>query len=402
MTDIQYVSYNQKNIDFIKCTTFEDCITFDTFRINVIDLSNEEIWCNSETEDFNEVDISNELSKINKFINKSTKAKIVFILPQNKYFSLPFGGGNNLCDIEDELNSFLQQHFNIFSEKNIRVHFNPSIVRFESCDLRADFVIDNSLKDFLFIETKSTKQIASIMIDNRFIFTTINLPNYLVKSFCESIPDLTEKEYPEWCNSYFILNDEALFKRKEENDNKISNLKKDNETLESKISINRDIKSCLWKTGDELVKAVFPLLEEIYDVDLSNFVDKKEADFIFTKNEKTIVGEIKGVTTNVARGHVSKTEAHRQEYFDKLDQKKVIYNPDNIISVLIVNYELEKDPSKRDKINPEVINYAKREKVIIFDSVSLLKVLQRKRDGSNSNDEFESLIAALPEGYYKV
>ena len=65
------------------------------------------------------------------------------------------------------------------------------------------------------------------------------------------------------------------------------------------------MKSVLYTNGDELVQVVFEILEELLGCDLSQFVDLKKEDFLFTIEDTTFIGEIKGVNSNVKNPNIT-------------------------------------------------------------------------------------------------
>ena len=90
-----------------------------------------------------------------------------------------------------------------------------------------------------------------------------------------------------------------------------------------KLKENLRYKSILYSNGDDLVRVVFEILENILDCDLSKFEDIKKEDFLIKKDNYTFIGEIKGVTSNVKNEHISQVDVHYQKYMDKLNEEKI-------------------------------------------------------------------------------
>ena len=59
--------------------------------------------------------------------------------------------------------------------------------------------------------------------------------------------------------------------------------------------------------------------------------------FAFQKDDVHIVGEIKGVNTNVNNSHVAKSEVHRQEYIEQFTREEKEFDESKIFSILIIN-----------------------------------------------------------------
>ena len=49
---------------------------------------------------------------------------------------------------------------------------------------------------------------------------------------------------------------------------------------------------------------MFEIIEELFEISLKEFIDKKNEDFNFKKDGITYIGEIKGVTTNVKNEYI--------------------------------------------------------------------------------------------------
>ena len=401
MSNIQYISLTRKNIDYVDCYSFSDCRTFDTYPTNIIDLSDSSVWKNSFNNNLDTIDCADIFIKLNDYIEK-TKSKVVIILPQNEHIVL--GYRNNLVQISRYLkrfNELLSESFTFIKQNNIEIENSPSLVGLSTYEVSSDFVFADKSKGNVFFKTNGSFKKCALLARKNIAITTMELDSYTdFVHFLARIPNVLEETTPTWGEDYYVLNDEYLFKRKTELLSEIKKASDEISKLDKGILDNIEIKSCLWKTGDNLVEAVFPLIEEIYDCDLSHFVDEKKADFIFTKNSTTVVGEIKGVKSNVNRTHVAKAEAHKQEYIQGLEDSNTTYKEENILCVLIINYELDRPVDERNDINPEVIEYAKHQKVLIIDTVTLIKLYERKVNGEDTNRLIEELNDKVPNGIY--
>lgn len=401
MGSIQYISIKKRDINNIDCYSFKNCRTFDTYPTNIIDLSDSEVWTYSYSNSLDSVNCADSLVKLNSYI-KETKSKVVVILPQNENIFIgnrvnPVQIGQNL----DSFNRILETHFDFIKQNNIKVEYSPSLVRLATYDVQSDFVFTHGSEGSTFFETNGSLKKCSLLINNNIVITTMELDSYIdFVNFIGRIPDSVVISIPQWANDYNILNDEELINRKNELIKDIKKANSEISEINAKVLHNTEIKSCLWKTGDDLVSAVFPLVEKIYDCDLSTFVDEKKADFIFTKSTITVVGEIKGVKSNVNRTHIAKAEAHKQEYIQELKDSGTPYNEDNILCVLIINYELDRPVTERDDVNQEVIDYAKHQKVLIIDTATLINLYESKIKGKDSNLFIKELNDKMSNGIY--
>lgn len=403
MSTIQYVSLTRKNIEYIDCYSFRDCRTFDTYPTNIIDLSDPAAWKNSYNNNLDTVDCAEIFVKLNDYIEK-TKSKVVIILPQNEHITL--GYRDNLVQISRYLkrfNELLSESFTFIKQNDIEIENSPSLVQLSNYEVSSDFVFADKSKGSVFFKTNGSLRKCALLVRENIAITTMELDSYTdFAHFLGRIPNVLKEPTPTWAENYYVLNDEYLFKHKTELLLEIKKASDKISKLDKEILDNIEIKSCLWKTGVDLVEAVFPLIEKIYECDLSHFVDEKKADFIFTKNSTTIVGEIKGVKSNVNRTHVAKAEAHKQEYIQELEDSNTPYNEENILCVLIINYELDRPITERNDINPEVIEYAKHQNVLIIDTATLIKLYERKVSGEDPSRLIKELIEKMPTGIYKI
>lgn len=106
---------------------------------------------------------------------------------------------------------------------------------------------------------------------------------------------------------------------------------------------------------------MFKILENIFELSLQDFIDDKHEDFLLKKGEHTFIGEIKGVTSNVKSEHISQLGVHVSQYNDKLQEEN---KKENIISLLIINRERNKEIDDRTEIHENQIELAKKWKFL--------------------------------------
>lgn len=135
------------------------------------------------------------------------------------------------------------------------------------------------------------------------------------------------------------------------------------------------MKSILYTNGDELVDVVFDILEEMIGCDLSEFVDEKKEDFLFTVNNYVFIGEIKGVNHNVKNENISQLELHYQGYIDEHEG----VNVNTIKALLIINHQRKKDLKEREKIKDTQVKLAERNGSLIIETYTLLRLLEKYR-----------------------
>lgn len=125
------------------------------------------------------------------------------------------------------------------------------------------------------------------------------------------------------------------------------------------------------------------------DYDLDSFIDEKKEDFIIKLDGVTLIGEIKGVNSNIKSGHVSQLDVHYQSYLDSLveaEQSEVVK------SILIINHQRNKNISDRIPVHEQQINLAKRNGSLIIETTTLLKLFEKYKNKELSTEEFIELL----------
>ena len=140
-----------------------------------------------------------------------------------------------------------------------------------------------------------------------------------------------------------------------------------------KLDENMKYKSILVNNSNELTKVIYEIIEYIFDVDLSSFVDMKKEDFLFEKNNISYIGEIKGVTSNVRSEYISQLDVHYYSYLDRLQEEGV---QKDIRKLLIINYERNKNVTERTAVHQIQIDLAIRNSILIIDTLNLLKLYE--------------------------
>ena len=143
---------------------------------------------------------------------------------------------------------------------------------------------------------------------------------------------------------------------------------------QGRLAKNKRYKSILYTNGHELVEVVFDILQQLLDYDLSDFVDEKREDFLIKCNEHTIIGEIKGITSNVKNDNLSQLENHFQQYQDLLEEEG---RSENVHQVLIINPLRTRPVFEREPVHENQIKLATRYGSLIIETKTLLKLFER-------------------------
>ena len=379
---IQCISNRNHRFSKIKCSTIGNPEAFDSFDINIIDLTYGYDWrCDGEY--LNTVHLKEDFNNLRNIINKSHCPNIIFLLPQDfdidYHYSFNFSHNQYEYKKSARLKNVLNSYF-LVNLGEIGVDFIRSF-GFEN----NHYVINQKQYDSSFFfdicfDTETLQRAVnsnkSITIrKNRIICTFLKLENEeAIFDFLNDLKLLNTIDIPKWLDDYSFFDDASL-KQDIVNQNQI--IESANKRIEldnERLSKNIYYKSILVYNGSELVKRVFDILDEMFGANLTNdFVDEKREDFIIQLPDITFIGEIKGVTSNVRNEHISQVDNHLSLYEDKLQEEN---RQENLKKLLIINHQRNTDISLREEIHVNQINKAKKENVLIIETITLLKLYE--------------------------
>lgn len=181
------------------------------------------------------------------------------------------------------------------------------------------------------------------------------------------------EEVPSWMNDYNMFDDDSQLRLIEENKKIIENSRVKIEDAKAALERNNRYKSVLYTSGDQLVSVVFEILQDMIGCDLSSFIDIKKEDFLFEIGDKVFIGEIKGISTNVKSANISQLDVHIQTYLDNHEDKTL----DDIVALLIINHQRNKPLAQREDVQIDQINIACRNKSLILETITLLKMFEK-------------------------
>ena len=353
--------------------------SLDEFDVDIIDLSTPSLWHSSINEFFNPNTIYsiNDLKSIQQMVDRKRKAVVLYLFPANENWFFNYSSKEANKPIKDCLRSLSSIVAN--AALPLSINYSPVLIyentttAFGKFQYKASFYFEN----FLRYITKSidSEKVTTVELSNNIFLTTLQilesqekLTNFINCSF------LPKEEEPEWVKNIAVLNDKELEQTIESKAQEIEQLKKEIEDLNSEKQENARIKSMLYTNGDQLVEVVFEILEKLLSCDLSTFEDKKKEDFCIRKDNYTLVGEIKGVTSNIKNEHISQLEVNYQKYMDKLTEQG---QNENVYQVLILNPFRTKPLPERDKVHDDQIKLAKRNGCLMVETATLLKLYEK-------------------------
>lgn len=386
---IQILTYSGKE-DYFQgkdavVSKIHDARSLDEFDINIISLEDKNLWCNigQTTDRINDMD---DLKSLSIMIDRSKKTKIVILFPQNRNFLYHRYQKDylhyeelknmisNLCSIIAVL------HRSIYS---IDLVYENTITKIENENIASSFYFEISESENILLKSDKSKK-PTVIECGGIILSTLLLKNYeQIVCFLKEIGLVHDKQdIPAWMEEVKMFDDIQQFRIIEENNQAIKKANDNISNAMEKINKNNEYKSILYTFGDELVKIVFEILENMLGCDLSQFEDKKNEDFLFEAGGCVFIGEIKGVNHNVKNENVAQLDRHYQGYLDEHEDA----NEESIKAILIMNHQKNKAVNAREPVHEKQVNLAKRNGSLIVETITLLRLFEKYLNGNVSRE----------------
>lgn len=365
--------------------------SLDAYEINIIDLSDSEIWRNEDGGNKSIDDINNFRSIADMILN-SKKTKILILLPQNIQFQCFWTKYNKyeiaLKDMIQNLSyilSILSKYFD-----SINLMYENTQTKLINNVYNAAFSFNHPDEGRILLYSEKSNKPTAVMLYNNIIATTLEINEYA--GLMELLTALklihTKQDVPPWFENVRMFDDDEQFKVIEDNNKAIEIANGWISDARKKIDVNNEYKSILYTNGEELVRVVFKILEKMLGCDLSQFEDKKAEDFLFEIDNLVFIGEIKGVNHNVKNENVSQLDVHYQGYLDESDEK----SEKQVRAMLIMNHQKNKALDDREPVHEKQIQLAHRNGSLIVETITLLKLFERYLAGSVSREECVKLL----------
>ena len=357
--------------------------SLDEFDVNILDLSCEKMWKYHDNS-YSTVDEANDLASVRQMVKNSQKTKIIYVLPRSIAISYYFYSGkyNKREMIKDHIETVRKNILGLVMNPQLggnTLCFENTRTNISDLEYEADFYFVN----YTNIKTKSklSEKATTVSLDDRVMATTLDvtasiekLQTFVNYFFAES----TGSDQPKWFDDISFYDDSLQREIISERQTEIARATQAIQDANAKLRKNEKYKSILYTNGSELVGTVFDILEQLLGCDLSEFEDKKNEDFLIRLDNCTLIGEIKGVTSNVKNDHVGQIEHHYQRYMDELDEKGIT---ENVHQILIISPFRTKAPDTREPVNEKQINLAQRNGCLIIETSTLLKVFECYLEG---------------------
>ena len=377
-------------IQYSSSATEKEGITFsplnapraiDDFDINIINLAVNSMWT-YRGDALGMVDSRQDLDTIQQMVSNKKRAIVVYALPQNIHYvyDTRYSSVNNKKTraLKDLLSGVQKHSIDAVVPTNAvmaKIAYEKTETSISGHRYDADFYFINPRS----IITKSDKseKPTTIEISPQTYATTLAITqtNAELKHFISTLFEQHERpEAPPWMEDVCFGDDAeqkatiaACEKQIDEANNKIL-------TAQAKLKENAEIKSILYTNGDQLVLVVFKILEKLLNCDLSTFIDEKREDFLIKLPHCTLIGEIKGVTSNVKYEHISQLEIHYRGYLDRLAETG---GTETVKQLLIMNPFRTKPLDQRDPVHTAQIELAIRNGCLIIETHTLLRIYEK-------------------------
>lgn len=393
MKKIQIITYNPKNFSCldqgIDINNFNNLKSLDNYEINVFDLNNDYIWIDrskNEGVPTGNLVLSNDLISIEKMIFNRRETKILVCLPQNLNYTYQYYDRKYLCELKNMINimeSILEQITNVDIND---LYYENTYTEINGMNIQGAFVFPD-YEDSITKSKDSQKNTTINKYD--IIFTALNLfeeknTDVLIE-FLKYIEVIDKPiEYPKWLQECKFNDDQQLQDTIENAEAEIKKLNQKISESKNKLDENMKYKSILVTNSDELTKVIYEILEYIFEINLSTFVDEKKEDFLFDKEDICYIGEIKGVTSNIKSEHISQLDVHYYALQDRLEEDGI---QKKIKKILIMNYERNREISNRNEVHKTQIELASRNNTLIIDTLNLLQLYEKLLKGNISKQE---------------
>ena len=179
-----------------------------------------------------------------------------------------------------------------------------------------------------------------------------------IKTIIRKIQFNNSDSAPKWFDEIKLYDDQHHLDMIKKYENEITQLENKIDNSKKILDKNNVYKSILYTQGTVLVKVVFEMLETMLNCDLSDFCDVYHEDVFIEFDDWALIGEIKGVKSNVKNSHLSQLDNHADE---KIETNN--YNHLTLKQILIINTFREQNPYERIEVENKTIKKAKKIKL---------------------------------------
>ncbi|MDT2814348.1 hypothetical protein P7H75_05775 [Vagococcus carniphilus] len=362
--------------------------SLDGFDVNIFDMTSQYFW-NSDSITNVELTVDDDLRLIKTMITNSKKVKLLIMLPNN----LVMTHGYMRTELKNMLEEFKINLGKLVMCPFSEIGFEPTDNKVINKDVQADFYFLNGDK----VHTKSLyseKETTVSNLEKTIYFTSLDINGFDLNELecylnkIELTQEQLERE-PDWMGGIEMFDDNEQLEKIQIAEQKINDEKKLISQSNAILERNKRYKSILYTQSDNLVEVVFEMFEEMLNIDLSGFVDKKKEDLLFELNGNIFIVEIKGLTSNIKMNNLSQLDRHYADYIDEHPD----VNTNIIYKLLVVNSQRTLPVEERKEMHESQLEAAtKRYEQLIIETPELLKLYEKYRNGDITREEIINLF----------
>lgn len=380
--NIQILSnkFNFKS-NYFKISSFNHYESFNSFKFNIIDLNYNELW-NYPIFNYSGGDLPNLKHLINALSHSTYDTTFIILLPQNIPITTKESGFQTV-DLMNNMGLISKFISKIIGFPVILIYGN-NVTVIEGIEFNADFYFKNNPK-IEKIVFNNNGDATVIKIEN-FIFTTI-IPNSLesLNIFINEVtPSYKEFDIPDWFNEINYLTDKEERENIESYKNQISMLKENIKKSTEIIEENNKYKSILYTQGNALEKIIYEMMEQMLNMDLSDFEDVYDEDLYFEIDEYSFVVEIKGVKSNLKNEFLNQLNDHAVKKLLMFDEAEI---ERKVKQIMIINTFRKQHPHFRLDIEDVTIEKAKNNEALVITTPIFLKLFEMFKKGEIDSTE---------------
>lgn len=394
---IQHITLNGntnkfKNKDITE-TRFNGFSHFNEFDINILDLTDKSIWTNNDryTTYVNCQKDFESISKIIKEIYYENTSKALVILPQNSSFRYDRKSANEYykhIDLKDMVEALSGGVLNPLLVYSIGLKYAKSKTIIDGEEFNSDFLIIDTDNQRQKLSNKSG--IVSTN-DKNCCYTTLEiLNNEQLELFLKRIGWIKENKenVPDWMEDVTMFDDVIQREKIKIAEQEIKDQEAKITAANEKLIENERYKSILYTQGDELADVVKDMIEQLFNIDLSEFTDVKKEDFAFKLDDKFVIGEVKGVTSQVTTQHLSQLDNHLTSFSEKNSVSE-----DDVIRLLIIDSQRKIPVAERVPVDQQQIDKAENKYgSLIIETKEFLKMFEKFKSGDLNREACIDLI----------
>lgn len=404
MTSIQILCYNKtncvlKNAPDIAVSSFSEPSAFDAFDLVVINLQQSDLWRNTR-DSYSSLNSSADINSIAQMISESSSSKVLILLPQNYTFNYNYVRGSRYSSdgfrsrkpLKDIIDSLGRELLRPLLGTYLPLAFGLSTTQVAERKLSSDFHLQRAAAcELPTLTTSVAGDSTSFQISERLYATTLLVEdNDALLQLCSTLgllPD-EQEEFPEWLDDVPFLDEEELRSKRRVITDKISELNREQDAINSRLNAYEEKKSILCIKDSALEDRVRGMLAEILHVP-NDFEDTKEEDFRYETEDAVYLFEIKGSVGGLRRQHISRTNDHVQICSDDLEDSG---QAKRVKGILIFSSQINNPPIDKDPYPQQQLTLAEREEIGVMSAKTFLRCYEASMRGLLSPDEFISLI----------